>query len=69
MRRAIDANGKLTWLCTADVAAAVSSGTGNEPWVIVQGVQSVLETVHRLRGCPGGPHCWYESGDNWCWRW
>ncbi|KAG3098006.1 hypothetical protein PC121_g2143 [Phytophthora cactorum] len=34
------------------VAAAASSDTGNEPWVIVQGVQSVLETVHTTTGLP-----------------
>ncbi|KAG6960834.1 hypothetical protein JG688_00009391 [Phytophthora aleatoria] len=41
------ADGQLT-----DVAAAASSDTGNEPWVIVQGVQSVLETVHTTTGLP-----------------
>ncbi|KAF4037953.1 60Kd inner membrane protein [Phytophthora infestans] len=40
-------DGQLT-----DVAAAVTSGTGNEPWAIVQGVQSVLETVHTTTGLP-----------------
>ncbi|KAL4130357.1 hypothetical protein PRIC2_006358 [Phytophthora ramorum] len=42
------ADGQLT-----DVAAAVAgSTTGHEPWAIVQGVQSVLETVHTTTGLP-----------------
>eukprot|EP00644_Phytophthora_capsici_P008626 jgi/Phyca11/7571/fgenesh1_pm.PHYCAscaffold_20_\ len=42
------ADGQLT-----DVAAAVAgSGTGHEPWIVVQGVQSVLEAVHTTTGLP-----------------
>ncbi|KAG7392022.1 Cytochrome c oxidase assembly protein cox18, mitochondrial [Phytophthora pseudosyringae] len=42
------ADGQLT-----DVAAAVvGSGTVHEPWAVVQGVQSVLETVHTTTGLP-----------------
>ncbi|GMF25095.1 unnamed protein product [Phytophthora lilii] len=38
---------------SADVAAAVAgSGTGHEPWAIVQGVQTVLEAVHTTTGLP-----------------
>ena len=28
------------------------SGTGHEPWYIVQGVQTILETVHTTTGLP-----------------
>ncbi|OWZ08562.1 Cytochrome Oxidase [Phytophthora megakarya] len=41
-------DGQLT-----DVAAAVTgSGTGHEPWAIVQGVQSILDAVHTTTGMP-----------------
>ncbi|TDH70414.1 hypothetical protein CCR75_009071 [Bremia lactucae] len=33
-------------------AAAVDSSTSHEPWAIVQGVQSILETVHLTTGLP-----------------
>lgn len=53
MHEALNLIGRLKSLGVADVAAAVAgSGTGHEPWAIVQGVQSVLDAVHTTTGMP-----------------